>query len=35
MMEDTKLVIKQHILEELFVIAMGLAICTGLWDGVL
>ena len=35
MREETKLEIKQHILETLFAGAMGLAICAGLWDGVL
>lgn len=35
MKQETKDIIKQHILEELFVIAMGLAICAGLWDGVI
>ena len=35
MREETKAKIKQHILETLFALAMGLAICAGLWDGVL
>ena len=35
MREETKSAIKQYILEELFAVAMGLAICAGLWDGVL
>lgn len=35
MREETKAMIKRHILETLFAGAMGLAICAGLWDGVL
>ena len=35
MREETKATIKQHILETLIAGAMGLAICAGLWDGVL
>jgi hypothetical protein len=35
MREETKSTIKQLVLETLFAGAMGLAICAGLWDGVL
>lgn len=35
MREETKATIRQHILETLIAGAMGLAICAGLWDGIL
>ena len=35
MKQETKDIIKQHILETLFAGVMGLAICAGLWDGVI
>ena len=35
MREEIKIKIRQHILETLMAGAMGLAICAGLWDGVL
>lgn len=35
MREETKTAIKQLILETLFAGAMGIAICAGLWDGVM
>lgn len=35
MREETKAMIRQHILETLFAGTMGLIICAGLWDGVL
>ena len=35
MREETKATIRQHILETLFAVAIGLVICAGLWDGVI